>query len=230
MKTNQSMIRPMGPFKVTQRTSDGYFDANALLTQWNGVSGNTQRKMSRFFENDNVKEFIDALKEDISHGADLHHADLQIVKEIKPRNTSKGKTKGQVWMHPILFIKFAMWLNPRFEVQVIKFVYDQMIQYRNNAGDAYRELSSAVATIVPKNEMKAKMRKIGEALNWVIFNAHEKMLRNKEGEETKQKELWMFEKKVASLINEGFIHRFDDLMNYLRRQYLNRNSPKVFTV
>lgn len=220
----------MGPFKVTQRTSDGYFDANALLTQWNGVSGNTQRKMSRFFENDNVKEFIDALKEDISHGADLHHADLQIVKEIKPRNTSKGKTKGQVWMHPILFIKFAMWLNPRFEVQVIKFVYDQMIQYRNNAGDAYRELSSAVATIVPKNEMKAKMRKIGEALNWVIFNAHEKMLRNKEGEETKQKELWMFEKKVASLINEGFIHRFDDLMNYLRRQYLNRNSPKVFTV
>lgn len=186
--------------------------------------------MSRFFENDNVKEFIDALKEDISHGADLHHADLQIVKEIKPRNTSKGKTKGQVWMHPILFIKFAMWLNPRFEVQVIKFVYDQMIQYRNNAGDAYRELNSAVATIVPKNEMKAKMRKIGEALNWVIFNAHEKMLRNKEGEETKQKELWMFEKKVASLINEGFIHRFDDLMNYLRRQYLNRNSPKVFTV
>lgn len=40
-------------------------------------------------------------------------------------------------MHPILFVKFAMWLNPRFEVQVIKFVYDQMLKYRNDAGDAY---------------------------------------------------------------------------------------------
>lgn len=100
----------------------------------------------------------------------------------------------------------------------------------NDLGEAYRELSSAVARIVPKNEMKVKMRKIGEALNWVIFNAHEKMLRNKEGEEDKQKELWMFEKKVASLINEGFIHRFDDLMNYLRRQYIDRNNPKVFAV
>lgn len=230
MKTNQAMIRPMGQFQVTQRTSDGYFDANALLAQWNNVKENPQRKMARFFESENVKLFIEALKEDISQGADLHHGDMQIVKEVKARNTSKGKTKGQIWMHPILFIKFAMWLNPRFEVQVIKFVYDQMIQYRNNAGDAYRELSSAVARIVPKNEMKVKMRKIGEALNWVIFNAHEKMLRNKEGEEDKQKELWMFEKKVASLINEGFIHRFDDLMNYLRRQYIDRNNPKVFAV
>lgn len=153
--------------------------------------------------------------------------------KLNTQNSVYLKTRGKngcTWMHPILFIKFAMWLNPRFEVQVIKFVYDQMIQYRNNAGDAYRELSSAVARIVPKNEMKVKMRKIGEALNWVIFNAHEKMLRNKEGEEDKQKELWMFEKKVASLINEGFIHRFDDLMNYLRRQYIDRNNPKVFAV
>lgn len=217
----------MGQFQVVQRTVDGYFDANALLAQWNSVEGNTQRKMSRFFESDKVKEFMDALKEDISQGAKMHLADLQIVKEVKSRNTKKGKTNGQIWMHPILFIKFAMWINPRFEVQVIKFVYDQMIKYRNDAGDAYRELSSAVATIVPRNEMKAKMRKVGEAVNWVIFNAHEKMLRNKEGDEHKQRELWMFEKKVATLINEGFIRNYDGLIGYLRRQWQTRNTPQI---
>lgn len=39
MKTNQNMIRPMGEFKVTQRTKDGFFNATELLKQWNQKSG-----------------------------------------------------------------------------------------------------------------------------------------------------------------------------------------------
>lgn len=35
MKTNQIRIRPMGEFKVTQRTKDGFFNATDLLKQWN---------------------------------------------------------------------------------------------------------------------------------------------------------------------------------------------------
>lgn len=35
MKTNQVMIRPMGQFKVEQRTKDGFFCATELLRQWN---------------------------------------------------------------------------------------------------------------------------------------------------------------------------------------------------
>ena len=29
------MLRPMGDFKVEQRTKDGYFNATTLLKQWN---------------------------------------------------------------------------------------------------------------------------------------------------------------------------------------------------
>lgn len=57
---------------------------------------------------------------------------------------------GGTWMHPILFVKFAMYLSPRFEYHVLKFVSDEMIRYRNDAGDAYKELSSAIMRIVPK--------------------------------------------------------------------------------
>lgn len=32
MKTNQIMVRPMGDFKVTQRTKDGFFNATELLS------------------------------------------------------------------------------------------------------------------------------------------------------------------------------------------------------
>ena len=103
-----------------------------------------------------------------------------------------------------------------------------MIRYRNDAGDAYRELSSAVQKIVPKGFMPIAMSKIGEALNWVVFNSHEKMLRNKQGDENKQRDLWQLEKKVSDLINEGFINNFDNLIAYLRKQYSKRNSPSVF--
>lgn len=35
MKTNQIIIRPMGDFKVIQRTKDAFFNATDLLKQWN---------------------------------------------------------------------------------------------------------------------------------------------------------------------------------------------------
>ena len=121
-----------------------------------------------------------------------------------------------------------MWLNPAFKVKVIKFVYDQLIKYRNDAGDAYKELSTAIQGIVHKDFMPKAMQKVGEALNWIVFNNHEKMLRNKAGDESVMRELFELERKVADLINEGFIKDYDGLIAYLRKKYIEKNNPKVF--
>ena len=61
MKTSVLMNRQMGDFDVYQRTSDGYFDANALLRQWNSVEENPRREMKKFLDNKNTKEFIEVL-------------------------------------------------------------------------------------------------------------------------------------------------------------------------
>ena len=217
MKTNQEMTRKMGNFSVIQRTKDGMFNATDLLRQWNTSSGE-KKEIYKFFDNENTRQFVEA---------------LILEENLNTQNSAYLKSRGKnggTWMHPILFIKFAMWLNPRFEVQVIKFVSDEMIRYRNEAGDAYKELSSAVMKIVPKDFMPQAMHKIGEALNWIIFNAHEKMLRNKHGDESKMRELCQLERKVADLINDGFITRYDNLINYLRNQYDKRCYPRVFNV
>lgn len=50
------------------------------------------------------------------------------------------------------------------------------------------------------------------------------MMINKES----QRELFQLEKKVADLINEGFIQSFDNLIVYLRKQWNMRNKPAVF--
>lgn len=215
MKTNQEMIRKMGNFNVIQRTKDGMFNATDLLKQWNNQSC-SERKMDNFFASHKTNEFINTI---------IEREKLNTPKMVYLK--TRGK-KGGTWMHPMLFIDFAMWINPEFKYDVIKFVHDEMIRYRNEAGDAYRELSSAVMKIVPNDFMPKAMRKIGEALNWIIFNGHERLLRNKHGDESKQRELWQLEKKVADLINEGFITSYDPLINYLRKLYNKKNNPAVF--
>lgn len=215
MKTNQEMIRKMGNFNVIQRTKDGMFNATDLLKQWNNQSC-SERKMDNFFASHKTNEFINTI---------IEREKLNTPKMVYLK--TRGK-KGGTWMHPMLFIDFAMWINPEFKYDVIKFVHDEMIRYRNEAGDAYRELSSAVMKIVPNDFMPKAMRKIGEALNWIIFNGHERLLRNKHGDESKQRELWQLERKVADLINEGFITSYDPLINYLRKLYNKKNNPAVF--
>lgn len=222
------MVRCIDSFSVTQRTSDGYFDGSELLRQWNSVDGNPRRQMSKFLEMDSTRDFLKALAIDESQSANLLIGENQLLIKIKGRNTKNGKMPDKVWMNPLLFIKFAMWINPVFEVKVLRFVYDEMIRCRNDAGDAYKELSSAVMTIVPNDFMPKAMKKVGEALNWIVFNSHEKMLRNKHGDEVKQRELYQLEKKVADLISEGFISDYETLLKYLRVQYQKRNCPQVF--
>lgn len=206
----------MGEFEVTQRTSDGFFNATELLRQWNDKLG-MQKTIAHFFENEASEELIQVIME---------------KENFKCRDSvylkSRGKYNGGTWMHPVLFIDFAMWINPKFKYDVIKFVYDEMIKFRNEAGDNHREMAAAIQKIVSKDFMPTAIKKVSEAINWVVFNQHEKMIRNKFGEENKQRELAQLERKVTDLINDGFIVSYESLLNYLRRQYHMRNSPKIF--
>lgn len=214
MKTNQNLIRRMGDFDVIQRTSDGMFNATSLMKQWNESNGSKKEIKHFLEENKNTQEFINAL---ISE------------ENLKGRNSAYLKTrgiKGGTWMHPFLFIKFSMWLNPRFEVKVIKFVYDELIKYRNEAGDAYRDMAASIQKIVPKKELPVRISQIAKAINYIVYNAHESEIRNKRAEEGKVRELAGLEKDIAMLINRGFIKSFDGLIQHLRLIWREKYEPK----
>lgn len=213
MVTNQIMTRKMGSFDILQRTKDGFFNATELLKLWNAQSPSL-RKMDNYFNLNGTAEFIKT----IQMRENLNTPKLVYLK-------SRGKNGG-TWMHPLLFIDFAMWINPEFKYDVLKFVYDQMIKFRNDAGDAYRDLSSAVATISSKVDMQARMQKLAEAINYVVFAEHYPNIRNDHGSETEMQDLFNLEKKLADLVNDGFITNFDDLIEYLRKQWQKRRTPK----
>lgn len=232
MKTNQILTRKLADFNVNQRTSDGMFNATELLKQWNqtvvnqGINLHTHnsgyvkkaKDLDDFFDNKNTKEFINALILE----ENLHGENSPYVKSKASRGANAG-----TWMHPVLFVKFAMWLNPRFEVKVIKFVYDELIKYRHEAGDAYILLSSSLGRIVNKSFLPIAIQKVSQAMNHIVFNNHETGIRNKEATEENLRHLYELEKKITDLIQEGFITNYEQLMKYLRNQWKNKYEPKV---
>lgn len=213
MKTNQVLTRKMGDFEVLQRTSDGMFNVTVLLKQWNVDSGQS-KEVTKFFENGNTKEFIIALI-----------SEENLNTQNSAYLTTRGKNGG-TWMHPILFIKFAMWLNPRFEVKVIKFVHDQLIQYRVDAGMEYKEVGRVVSKIVEKDFLRTAMENVARAINHVIYNKHESGIRNKVGCEDKMKELADLEKNIVMLIDCGFVKTYEHLMNFLRGRWIDKWQPR----
>lgn len=200
------MTRQLANFKVEQRTKDGYFNLTGLLNSWNSETG-AKKELKDYFGNKATQEFIKALAEEEN-----------LKGEKSPYLASRGKNGG-TWGHPLLFIDFAMWLNPAFKVKVLKFVSDQMLSYRNEAGEAYKMLASAVSNIVPKNSIREYMETIAKGLNWIIVGRHGKMVRNEYGTEEKQKEYFLLEKQVAMLINDGFLKTGDEVVNYLRTKF-----------
>lgn len=213
MKTNQIMVRQMGRFKVNQRTKDAYFNATELLRQWNVTTG-SNKEIKDYLSNKSTKELIATI---------IERENLN--RDNSPYLSCRGKNGG-TWMHPVLFMDYAMWLNASFKYDVIKFVYDQMIEYRNEAGEAYKELSSAVSKIVNKDFMKLAMSKIAKAVNLYVFGEHETAIRNQHGSEAKMRELFHFERKIADLINEGFISNFESVMAYLKMMWRKKHTPK----
>ena len=215
MKTSVNMIRKLGKYEINQRTLDGKFNATDFLRSWNKDIDNDKKKILHDFTRlSQTKEFMDELDKDIESQDDKSlFADTQAISIIKGRNTTKGKTADVVWYHPYLFVKFAMWLSPRFELQVIKFVADQLLEFRNDAGDNFNGLTSAVQKF-----RNIDYRTMAKGLNWIIFDRHERSIRDT-GTQAQLEELVDLEKKLAFAVDMGYIKTFDELINDMRDMY-----------
>lgn len=202
MKQNVVMIRKMGNFEISQRTKDGMFNATSLVKEWN--KKNKRKDVSEFLSNKNTEEFIEALIEDenLNTGNPV----------FKTHTVIKGKYGG-TWMTPLLFIKFSMWLNPRFEVQVLKFVYDELIQQRNDAGDNYISLSASGMKLQGYD-----FREVATAMNWIVFNKKGKNLRQSATQE-ELKELNELQGKLAFLIDNNYVTSYRQLLSDMRKMY-----------
>lgn len=218
LKTSVNMVRKIDNYDILQRTKDGYFDANTLLIQWNKV--NKRKRLDEFLNYKKTIEFIESIKQEESHWRENANADNQVVIIKKGRVLKTGRSKDEVWMHPYLFIDFAMWLNPKFKYHVIKFVHDQLISVRVDAGGGYKKLSGSGKKLKGYN-----YKKVAEAMNYIVFNSPlsgQRQVAN----EIELKEINDIQDKLSYLIEMDFITSFCQLMDTMRKMYKNKYSIK----
>jgi len=183
------------------------FNATALLNQWNRAAG-MKKEMNDYLRLQSTHDFLSALQ-----------SEFDFKDGNSPYLTSRGKYSGGTWMTPLLFIDFAMWLNPKFKVQVLKFVYDELIKCRTAAGDNYNVLAKSIASLPDVDYPK-----VARALNWIVFNKHERDIRNTATPQQLQ-DMDELQRKLAFSVDMGYIRSFPDLMNSMRRIY-NRQHAK----
>ena len=224
MKTNQIMIRQMGEFTVSQRTIDGKFDCTSLLVQWNKSNKTNQKKITEYLRLKETKEFVKALLDEPEFkGENNHLLESNDYKDF-PKSivvVARGKNGG-TYMPPLMFLDFAMWLNPTFKVKVLKFVQDEMIKFRNLAGDAYPSMCKAVSSILPEGVFKQKVKDLARSLNIIVYGKHESEMRNKIGNEAKIRELYELELQIAQWIDLGFIKDYNSLKSTLTKLYYRK--------
>jgi hypothetical protein len=150
MKTVQIMKRGMSVIAdsiynkttIRQRTNDGYFNATDLIKLYSNVTG-SRKDVADFIKLKSTKEFETVIASNESDTIIPVSTEKQNI--TKPViEVKKGGNNQGTWMHPFMFIDFAMWLSPEFKYTTIKWVYDNLIKFRIASGDNYNAMCAAL--------------------------------------------------------------------------------------
>lgn len=197
--------------EIRQDTKTEFFNSNDLLDAYNNKKG-TARRIQKYLDNEATKRYMTALLQaEIDNNPNSGYSDPDIIAQ------KRGK-HGGTWMHPYLFIDFAMWLSPEFKVTVIKWVYDNLIKLRIEAGDGFKEVNAAVFEATPNSPPHVYSNE-AKMINKLVFGTPDSGQRNGATED-QLAALKALQRADARLIGEGldYFARYEklkDLKNYL---------------
>lgn len=146
----------------------------------------------------------------------------KVLKKYGVYKTSGARENRVVYCNPYIWVMLAMELNPEIYGTVIVWLGDNLILNRIEAGDKYNDLCRAAARFPDVD-----YRSIAKALNYIIFNVHETMIRNK-ANQSQLKEMDLLQNSLATMVNMGFITSFEMLVNTMRRMYVEKwGTPTI---
>lgn len=131
MNTEVIMIRKFNNSEIRQSSKNSYFCASDMVNAgniWRLNNGFKLFNYSQWLKNPSTVEFIKTIENETGEVAII-----------------KGKNKNSLsWIHPFLFIDLALSISPNLKVKVYRWVYDDLIKYRNNSGDSYKKMCGAL--------------------------------------------------------------------------------------
>lgn len=125
MKTAVVMKRKLLGGEIAQNSKTEYFSGTDLVkvgNKWRAANGMDLFSMKNWLGNKGTKEFIQ---------------ELEAKYDCKARIAARGKG-SHTWLHPLLFIDMALAISPKIKLETYEWLFDQLINYRNDSGDSYK--------------------------------------------------------------------------------------------
>lgn len=146
MTTEVIMKRKFNNSEIRQSSKTGYFCASDMVNagnKWRFTNDLKQFNYSQWLKNPTTVEFIKALENETGEKAII-----------------KGNAKNSLsWIHPFLFIDLALAISPALKVKVYRWIYDDLIKYRNDSGDSYKKMCGALyLTISNKSKFEDEIK------------------------------------------------------------------------
>lgn len=138
---------------------------------------------------------------------------IKVMKKFGAYKTVGRGENRRTMCNPYIWVLVAMELNPMLYAEVVTWLTDKLILNRIEAGDRYNALSRAASRFKDVDYVK-----IAKGLNYIVFNIHESMIRNK-ATEAELKELEQTQGNLIWAIDMGYIKSFDELVDMMRKMY-----------
>jgi extradiol dioxygenase family protein len=147
MDTQVIMKRELFGCQISQQSKTEFFSATELVNagnKWRIANGFKDFNLSQYLKSNSFIEFKTELEK--KYG--------EVITSSRGRNSN-------TWVHPLLFIDIALSINSKLKIEVYEWLFDNLIRFRNDSGDSYKEMSAAIYTrFTNKREFPAYIQKV----------------------------------------------------------------------
>lgn len=151
METQVIMQRELFGSIISQQSKSEFFSATDLVK-----AGNKYRRQNNLSDF-NLSQYL--------KGTSF----LEFKKELENKYgnvicSGRGRNSN-TWVHPLIFIDIALAINPKLKIEVYEWLFDNLIKFRNESGDSYKEMASAIYVRFPnKREFPAYIQKVANEI------------------------------------------------------------------
>lgn len=201
-----------------QNKDNGFYNATALLKQYNEHYPNEQKLMRDFLRLNQTEEIIKKINKSPMEKS-LYGNNQQVTAYYlkKGRNTRHGRTSDTYYFHEVLFLKFGAWLSRDLEYDIYVVISNLVREYRRDITKLMPEFKESIKDFQTDGNVFIKTHSM---LNRAVFGKYIK--NGHQINKADENELFRYrqlQNEIVTLIKFNIITDFDSLKIHIRSYY-----------
>lgn len=131
MTTVVKMKRDLFGMEIKQNNQNSFFSATDLFragNKWRALQGMDYVHIEDWKKSKANQDFLKALE-------------AKENRKVYIAGSGRGR---DTWVHPFIFIDMALWISPQLKIETYRWLYDHLIEFRNQSGDSYKKMTGAL--------------------------------------------------------------------------------------